>query len=252
MRLALAVRRELCGMAAALAFLTRLPVPRDLIPEGGELARGAIWFPLAGATVGAVTAGVGAALAGPVAPPVAGVCALATSIVLTGALHLDGLADTADALGARTPDDALLVMRDPRVGAFGVTAIAVLLLAEAGALGALLERERFAAIVTAFALARAVAPLVASRLADARPSGGLAGGLAARGTPRAVAGAALATALVVVLRPHHFGWMLGAAALCTATAVGFSERRFGGVTGDVLGASVAVAEAICLVIASAH
>jgi hypothetical protein len=171
MRLALAVRRELCGMAAALAFLTRLPVPRDLIPEGGELARGAIWFPLAGATVGAVTAGVGAALAGPVAPPVAGVCALATSIVLTGALHLDGLADTADALGARTPDDALLVMRDPRVGAFGVTAIAVLLLAEAGALGALLERERFAAIVTAFALARHWSPRglrMRGRVADSR------------------------------------------------------------------------------------
>jgi adenosylcobinamide-GDP ribazoletransferase len=108
---------ELRGLAAAIAFLTRVPVGRRIQLEAADVARGGAVFPLVGAGIGAAVGGVVQALSGPLTAPLAAVLGLAVGAVLTGALHLDALADSADALGAATRERALEIMRDHAIGA---------------------------------------------------------------------------------------------------------------------------------------
>src|SRR5262249_43919155 len=122
---------------AAVTFLTRVPVGRRVAVDAADVARGAGLFPGVGAARGAVAGAAAAGAGGPPPPRVAGGLAVGVAALLTGALHLDGLADTADALGARTRERALEIMRDPRIGTFGVVALAVVLLVEADAAGSL-------------------------------------------------------------------------------------------------------------------
>ena len=119
-------------------------------------------------------AGLAAAgLEGPLPPLAAGGLAVGVALVLTGALHLDALADTADGLGAWTRDRALAIMRDPRVGTFGVAAIAVAVLVEAAALGALAETgDAVSGFAVAGAVSRAAAAPLAAALPYARADGG--------------------------------------------------------------------------------
>src|SRR5712691_8323609 len=134
-----AVRNELRGLAAALALLTRVPVGRSVVLDAADVARGAAYFPLVGAGVGAVVGGVTAALCNPLTAPLAAVLGLGAGALLTGALHLDALADTADALGATTRERALEIMREHAIGAYGAVAIGLDLLIKAGALTALVR-----------------------------------------------------------------------------------------------------------------
>ena len=107
--------------AAALAFLTRIPVRRALGAD--DVARGAVLFPLVGAGVGALS-GVAALLLYPSVPALAAAgVAVAVELVVTGAMHADALADTADAAGAQTRERALEIMRDSRIGSFGAAAL---------------------------------------------------------------------------------------------------------------------------------
>ena len=122
---------------------------------------------------------------------------MGVAALLTGALHLDALADTADALGARTRERALEIMRDPRIGTFGVVALAVTVLVEADAVGSLAAAgDAVAAFATAGALSRAVAAPVAVALPYARPSGGTGGVLD---------GPRLAPGIARRLRPRRAG-----------------------------------------------
>src|SRR5581483_6204617 len=114
---------------AAVAFLTRVPVGRVVELDGADVARGAALFPLVGATAFGLARVVPSLAA-------AGI-ALAVGALLTGALHLDGLADTADSLGAHTRERALEIMRDHAIGAYGAAAVALDLLVKAAALAAL-------------------------------------------------------------------------------------------------------------------
>jgi adenosylcobinamide-GDP ribazoletransferase len=247
MPVARAVHTELRGAAAALAFLTRLPVGA-LVPVGAtDLARSAPAFPVVGAALGAVVAGSATLLAGPCPPLVAAAGALAVGVTATGAIHLDALADTADALGARARDRALEVMRDPRIGAYGGIAIALVLIVEAGALAA--PDGSVASVVAAFALSRAVAPGVACVLPYARPGAGLGRSLTDTGKRRAIAAAAVGAAIAWALAPSRVLALVCAAGLCWLAAVAVCHRSFGGVTGDTLGATVALTEAICLAVA---
>lgn len=243
--------RELRGGAAALAFLTRLPVGRLVAFDGSDLARGVVAFPLAGLAVGAAATAVGD-LASPVLPAgVAGAVALSVAVLLTGALHLDGLADTADALGGRSPDDSLAIMRDPRVGSYGLAAVALALIVEANAFGVLVARGRVAEVASAFGLSRAVAPVVAACLPYARRAApGLGRSLEAGSRGRAATALLVALGAVAVLRPHHAWILIASAAMCALGSVALFRRRFGGMTGDTLGAAIAATELVCLVVAS--
>src|SRR4249919_1223005 len=157
---------------AAVAFLTRVPVARLVALDGADVARGAALFPLVGAAIGAAVGGTAYGFARVVPPLVAAGIALAVGALLTGALHLDGLADTADALGASSHDRALEIMRDHATGAYGATAIALDLLVKGSALGGLAgQRAVIAYAIAAGALSRAVPVALGYALASVREDG---------------------------------------------------------------------------------
>src|SRR5689334_3067727 len=132
--------------AAAVAFLTRLPVGRLAELDGEDVGRGAPLFPLVGGALGAAVGGLAALLHGPLPALPAAAVAITAGTLLTGALHLDALADTADALGGDSRERALEIMRDHAIGAFGATALALDLLVKVTALAALLARPHATAI----------------------------------------------------------------------------------------------------------
>jgi adenosylcobinamide-GDP ribazoletransferase len=216
----------------SVAFLTRLPV------GGGALSpRSALWFPLVGAALGAL---VGVVALNDVGPPlVAGALAVALELVLTGALHVDGLADSADGLAGRDRERSLAIMRDHSIGAYGASALSLDLLVKAAALGA---SDDLLPIVAAYALSRAAPLPLAAALPYARAEG--AGQALDRLPPWiAVAGAVPAVALAV-LAPAT----LGAAVVVTAGVWWLARRRLQGVTGDVMGAAIELTATAALVV----
>lgn len=235
---------------AAIAFLTRVPVGRLVVLDARDVARGAALFPLVGAAVGAA-AGLVADQLVPELGLLAGVLAVALAALVTGALHLDALADTADALGGATRERALEIMRDHAVGAFGATALVVVCLLDASLLGALAESDDAALVgLAAGAAGRAAMLPLAYALPYARPGEGQGRVLAGLGA----ATVALAIALAVLLSlPAGVAGLAGAAtAALVAIALALAARaRFGGVTGDVLGATAKLAETSALLAAAA-
>ena len=169
--------RALDDMRLAFQFFTLLPVGR---PEPRPLGEAAWCFPLVGVAVGACVAGGFLAAQAVGLPSVlAGFLAVGAGIALTGGLHEDGLADTADALGSRDPRRALDVMRDPRTGAFGALALAFSVPLRALALAA----AGPAAAILAHALSRGA---MAGAMAWTPPAPNRrAGGASGAGAPRA-------------------------------------------------------------------
>jgi adenosylcobinamide-GDP ribazoletransferase len=244
---------SLRAAAAAAAFLTRVPVGRLAALGPDDVARGAILFPVVGAGIGALVGGVAVGLDSRLTVLLAAALAVAAEALVTGAIHLDALADTADGLGAPTRERALEVMREPAVGSFGATALALDLLVKTAALAALLDGpDPVLAVTAAFALGRA-APLALSwALPYTRAGGGTGASLAGPGrAPWLAAGLLVgigAAAGALGLR----GLWLAAGATVAVVLVGLvARRRFGGVTGDVLGAGVELATVLALVAAAA-
>jgi adenosylcobinamide-GDP ribazoletransferase len=233
---------------AALAFLTRLPVPA---PADPSLDRAAMWFPVVGLIVGGVAAGV-RALAGLALPPApATLLAVAAAVLVTGGLHEDGLADVADGLGAHTTRERRLeILRDPRVGTYGVLALIVAVGLVVTTLTALDAAHAARALVTAHVLARwAILPL-SKALPPARPGG--AGALLRVATAPLLGGTALAVAAaLIVAGPVDGTAALAAAALAALVAGLVLQRGLGGVTGDGYGATAKLAEvAVCATLAA--
>jgi adenosylcobinamide-GDP ribazoletransferase len=244
-----AARAELRGLAAAVAFLTRVPVGRWVDLEAADVARGGALFPLVGAGIGAVVGGVARGLAGPLTPLLAAALGLAAGTALTGVLHLDALADTADAFGAATRERALEIMRDHSIGAYGATALALDLVAKTAALAALAARgDALRYAVCAAAAARTAPLLLSAALPYARPGAGTGRVLGTRGWARAAAAVAIAAAFCVWLQA---AWLLAAVAGVVLAAGIAARRGLGGVTGDVLGAAAELSELAALVVAVA-
>jgi adenosylcobinamide-GDP ribazoletransferase len=244
------LRAGIRAVAAAVALLTRVPVGRLVALDGRDVARGAALFPVVGAGVGAVGGLVAAGLEGPLPALVAGAIGIAAVAALTGALHLDALADTADALGGSDREQALAIMRDSRVGSFGVSALAVALLVETTTLGALAATgDAVAAFAAAGALSRAVSPPLARLLpyarADKGPGSVLSGRVSAEG---AAVAAALGAAIAVALLGGDGAVATGAAAVVALAAGAACRVWLGGVTGDTLGAATQVTEVVVLVV----
>lgn len=239
---------ELRGAAAALAFLTRVPVGRRLALDGEDVARAGLAFPLIGASLGAAMGGIAEGLATPLSPLLAAALAIAVGTLLSGALHLDALADTADAFGARSREHALEIMRDHAIGAYGAIALALDLLVKAAAIAALARDGHVLPFaIAAGALSRAVAVPLAAALPYARSGEGLARSLAATAWARAAGAAAIAT-LVAVLATGIDGLILAACTAILAFSLSVALARWlGGVTGDTLGAAVELTELAILV-----
>jgi adenosylcobinamide-GDP ribazoletransferase len=239
-------------ISAAFQFLTRLPIPGPPI-EGAEMGRALAFFPLPGLTLGAIAAAAAWLLAPRLGAGVLAVLLVALLAWLTGGLHLDGLADVADGLGGGHGDRerTLAIMRDSRIGAFGATALALLLLLKVAAVGELLARGAAPwALLCAPTLARFLAVPLVVVFPYARPRGlgrAFHDGGGARELLVALALTALATAWIGarVLLPS-------AAALAAAAALALLvHRRLGGLTGDAYGAAVELAEVAFLVAAGA-
>lgn len=226
-------------MRSALAFLTVLPIAaRDGAP-GERLGRAV--FPAVGLLLGLaawVALWLGSLLAGPLLGAVA---ALATLGLLTGGLHLDGFADCADGLlvpGSR--ERRLEIMRDPRLGAFGVVALVLLLLADAAVLQRLGVHAALPALVAAGAFSRLAMLAVLVALPYVRPDGL---GLAAAGRgPRDLALGALLAAPALFLDWPHAALGVGLAAVVAAAVAALARNRIGGATGDVYGAVSEIAQ----------
>jgi len=235
-------------LLTAVAFLTAIPV--RMAADAADVGRATALFPLVGGALGALAAGVAALLGRALPSPLTAALVVALGAALTRALHLDGLADTVDGLGGgRDRAHALAIMKDHSVGAFGATALVLLLLVKVAAVQALLERGGgLAWLPVAGALSRWIAVPLA-RLPSARPSG--LGGAIAPHVGRLEVG--IATALALGLALLLAGWR-GAAVSAAVAALGVAGaalcmRRLGGVTGDTLGAAVELAEGLALVLA---
>lgn len=236
----------------AVGFLTRIPVGARAPSGDGVLARAGWAFPLVGVAVGVagwVAYEIAAALGLPALA--AALLAVGATVLLTGALHEDGLADTADGLGGGATREAkLAIMRDSRSGAYGVLALVFSVGLRAAALAALGDGEVLGALVAAHALARAALPVAMHRLDPAR-SDGLGADAGRPGTAVALwaGGIGILAALIAL------GGALGVVAVLAASAgmillALLARRALGGYTGDVLGAIEQTGEIIMLLAAS--
>jgi adenosylcobinamide-GDP ribazoletransferase len=234
---------------AAIAFLTRVPVGRLIDIREEDVARSVILFPVVGGIVGGVAGLLADALAGPVPPLVAGALAVAAAALLTGAMHFDALADAADALGGKTRERSLEIMRDHAVGAFGTVAVVLVCVIDAAALGAL-GNENDAAVVglAAGATARAAMLLPALVLPPARSGEGQGRMLAGLSSVAVVSAVGLAALLAI---PAGWAglWALAAGVAASVALLIYIRRWIGGVTGDLLGAVGKLAET-CAVVAA--
>jgi adenosylcobinamide-GDP ribazoletransferase len=238
----------------ALTFLTRLPMPQ---PEGAmpqNFARAYRMFPIVGALIGGAVGLFYYGLRWTGVPDLAAVAlALGASAMLTGALHEDGLADVADGFGGGHELAAkLAIMRDGRIGTYGVLILLVSFVTKASALAALPDGLVVPSLIATHALARGVLPAMAMRMAYAREDG-----LAVTAGRPDFATAATAGAFAVVIALLALPWFaaLCAALLAAAAAIGMAwlaQRQIGGQTGDVLGGAEQAAETAILVLLAAQ
>jgi len=231
-------------LRTAFGLMTTLPVriPDDW--SAGDSGRAAVWYPFVGLVIGSLTwlAWKGTALIFP--PWVAAVMTLLVWVVLTGGLHLDGLADCCDGLLASTSVERRLeIMKDPRIGAFGVTGLMLILLVKAAALASLTPASSFS-ILLAASLAR-FCILPAALVPLARPSG--MGADFALGFRRSFILWGAVIPLVIAFLLGIRGVLAILVGLGTLSLILlFARSRIGGVTGDVFGMTVEIVEAVVL------
>jgi adenosylcobinamide-GDP ribazoletransferase len=239
-------------LRASVQFLTRLPLGRAAPVSGAEIGRASWAFPIAGVLIGLVAAIV-YALAHRAGMPswVAGALAIAATLIATGCLHEDGLADTMDGFGGGdTAERKLEIMRDSRIGTYGVCALILSILLRAGALASIAGPWRvLAALIAAHAAARATMPVLMYLLPPARRDG--LSFAAGRPPPeRIIAAAVLGTVILLIC----LGLWHGLAALILLAVViwlmaWLSGNQIGGQTGDVLGAVEQMSEIVILLAA---
>jgi len=251
-----AIRVVLRPLAIAAGFLTRFPVATGPV-DARELGRAVTWFPAVGAALGAMLVGVHLLLDGRLGPGVVSVVLVGVLAAATGGLHLDGLADVFDALGGGrgSRERMLAIMRDSRIGAHGAAALVLLLAGKLAAVAEIVGRAAqphghpltWALLAAPLAARWAVVPLVVW-FPYARPEG-LGKAFHGHAGVAQLAGATAVAALAI-------GWFgppaLLAALAALATTLGVAiwlHRRLGGLTGDVYGAAIELAELAFLVVA---
>ena len=244
----------------ALSLFTVIPAGAGGDLDGGAAARAVFWLPVIGAGLGLAGGGtmvfVAAGAASPERQLLGAALAMMLLALLTGGLHLDGLADTADGLGSRRPaQQALEIMRRSDAGPFGVAALVLVLVVQVCALASLPRGQGAAGLVLAAVTSR-VAVVLATGAPSARPSGFgalVAGRTSAAGRAAAVAGwlgAVVAGGLVLGGWPAAARGLLAAVAgLGVAALLRWSaRRRLGGMTGDVFGAMIELSTATVLLV----
>jgi len=233
----------------ALTFLTKLPWPWRGPADEAALARSMFWFPWVGAVLGLIFWGAWAGLHRALPAPAAAAVLLTLTVWVTGGLHLDGLADTADGLsGGRTPEEALAIMKDSRVGAFGVLSLILGLVLKFSLLLSLATQTSGTRALLLFPIISRWGMVLLAYLSPyARAEGGLGQAMTLGVSPRVLLGAGLSAGGLSLL-------ILGAPGLVLFIAAGalvwlgslYFQRRLGGITGDILGATNEVVEVLVL------
>lgn len=238
------------AILGAASFLTRLPIDRRGLVGPADVARGVVVFPMVGAAVGASAAALAWMLGLAFPAGVAAVGAVAVELLLTGGLHLDGLADTFDGYGGDTRERTLEIMRDHAIGVYGAAAITVDLLWKTAVIVALVERRGgLWMLVAAGAVSRAAAGVLGSLMPYARPSGGSGGVLDVHGRAAwAVCGACIGVAIATAAGGVRGLIASAAAAVAAGVWAWRCRRRLGGMTGDTLGAAVEMTTLVVLLV----
>jgi adenosylcobinamide-GDP ribazoletransferase len=239
------------GLITAIRTLSILPIPGK---DAEQMASSLPWFPIVGFILGSICYGV-AMLMGLVTrniwPEGTAIVVLGCGILLTRAIHLDGLADWADGFGSwRDKQKILAIMKDPHVGVFGVISVVVILLVKWVALTRLIVSDSSIYIIASYIVSRTMLVELSASLPYAREEGGTAAPFVknARFLHRFIS-----LFFALVLLSGIYGPISGAAALCLGWLVGrlfgwWCYRRVGGVTGDLLGACSEITEATILFI----
>ena len=242
-------------LKTALLFSTRLPLPFPHVAAAGGAGIGeAAWaLPLAGLVVGLIGGAI-YALAERLGVPAfpAAALALTATLAATGALHEDGLADTVDGFGGgETREQKLAIMRDARIGAYGVCALIVSILIRAGVVASFAHSAAAVwALLAAHGAARAAMPLLMFFVAPARSDG--LSFTAGRPSAENTAAAAIIGLLILIAGLGFVGAIEAAVLLAVVIVLmaRLSEQQIGGQTGDVLGALEQAGEIVILLVAA--
>ena len=239
-------------LVLAVRFLTIVPVPGREATGAEALGRAAWWFPAVGAALGACLVAADHLLAFLFPPLLGSILVIGLWKVLTGGIHLDGLADVLDGLAGRDAERRLAIMRDSRIGVFGAAGIVLCFLISAGALDALPAGRHPEILLLAPAAGR-LAPLLIGPLFPAATPGQGAGaafleGLSRWAAPVSVAGLWI---LAAALLGPWGGLLLSLGLAIVLLWAVFVAFRLGGLTGDALGSSVEVGELAMLGAAAA-
>lgn len=233
------------GLWIALSFLTRLPTPRIAPDQAANLARAVPWLPVIGALIGMLVA-LAVALGALMTPWVGALFGLLVWVLVTGGLHIDGLGDVTDALGAAhgNRDRFIEVARDPHLGSFGAIAIALQLMAKLVLLAALAERATLNELLIGLGLTAAWARWSTLLLGRAVPP--LTEGLGSRlAIGIAMPTVVLEGAALALLSLFFAPLLLAALPMSLAFAM-YWRLRLGGITGDCHGASIEITESLLL------
>lgn len=236
---------------AAIGLLTRLPVPVNAAQATARGAKAAWAYPIAGLAV-ALLLGLIGGLTDGLLPQVQAAILLAVMVIVTGALHEDGLADTADGLwGGWDKARRLEIMKDSRIGAYGVIALVVTLLLRWICLSVLLAQSDWVyALIAVAVVSRAPMVVLMAVMSNARGAG--LSQSVGRPTP---ATAVLAVGVAAAAALLCLGWsglvLCAFAAIATACCGAIAQRKIGGQTGDILGASQQISEITLLIVLTA-
>jgi adenosylcobinamide-GDP ribazoletransferase len=233
------------GVLVATAFLTRVPVP--VVAGAADVGRAARWFPLIGGLLGGASALIAWTMTEVMDFPAALTATLVVGVGAwaTGAIHLDGLADTADGFGGGRDREAVLrIMRDPLIGSYGAAALVFVIGVKVTAIAALLDRgAALPFLVAAPAISRWTISALAAWLPYARTEGGLGKAVTHERDTIGLVVATAVTALIAIGALRVDALIVWAFAALTALWIArTARRRIGGVTGDVFGASVELTE----------
>jgi cobalamin 5'-phosphate synthase/cobalamin synthase len=230
---------------AAIAFLTRLPVGRLAAFDAVDVSHSAGWFPLVGALLGVICSLAAALLKGYLPLGVVAVLLVLLDALLTGALHFDGLADTADGFGGgQSREDILRIMGDHAIGSYGGVALVVFVALKVTAYAALLKQSNWIlALILTPALGRWSILLLTATLPYARPSPSVAAGMGKRPLFWGTLVIAVALASAMSGRALVACATVGVVTACFGL---YCRRRIAGITGDTLGANVQLCESAAL------
>jgi len=230
----------------AFSFLTILPALRGQISEK-SFSKAPIWFPLVGYFIGFLCYGIAQILSERIAPRVIAFLILLFLVIITAALHLDGLADWADSFAGRNPEQRLKIMKDAHHGTFGIIALALVLLGKFLAISILIKQKNLLMLALAPGISRLSLTLIMGAVPYARPEGGTAE-VFARGKKKWHLLVAFLLALAPVALVQSISGLagLGIVLVLSLLFAWDGKRRLGGFTGDLLGACVETSEFIIL------